>query len=152
MTENILDRIYTLTDIELVVNELWSLISPYSVITFSGEMGAGKTTFIHHLCDMLQVPDAVSSPTFAIINEYHFNAAGRDNIIYHMDWYRIKSEEELMAAGIEDCMLQAVKDKNYCFIEWPEQAPGMIPKPYAQVKIAVLDEHTRQMKVAIVTK
>lgn len=140
---------YTLSEIELILPELWNSISGYSIIAFSGDMGAGKTTLIHQLCHMLGVTDAVSSPTFALINEYHFTSDLRDKVIYHMDWYRIKNEEELVTSGIEDCMLQAAKQQDYCFIEWPEKATGLLPHPYALVKIEVLDERLRQLSLTI---
>lgn len=149
MTEPVFEATYTLSNISSITTDLWAVLSAYPHIAFSGEMGAGKTTLIHHLCDMLQVEDSVSSPTFALINEYHFDKDGRDVIIYHMDWYRIKSEEELPGAGIEDCMHRAVKDSNYCFIEWPEKAPGMLQKPYAWVSITLADEVTRRLTVTV---
>jgi tRNA threonylcarbamoyladenosine biosynthesis protein TsaE len=108
-------------------------------------MGAGKTTFIHHLCDYLGVEDAVSSPTFALINEYHFLNNGQDKTIYHMDWYRINSEEEAINAGIEDALLN--KDA-YCFVEWPEKAIHLLPQPYLWIEIEVLDETKRKMTVS----
>jgi tRNA threonylcarbamoyladenosine biosynthesis protein TsaE len=149
MTESTFSTSYTLSNISSITAALWEQLSAYPHIAFSGEMGAGKTTLIHHLCDMLQVQDSVSSPTFALINEYHFNERDRDVIIYHMDWYRIKSEEELLGAGIEDCMRQAIKERNYCFVEWPEKAPGMLQKPYAWVNITLTDETTRSLNVTI---
>lgn len=138
---------YGLNDIELVLRNFWSAIESSRIIAFSGEMGAGKTTFISKLCDWLHVDDVVSSPTFSLINEYHFPQGEKETIIYHMDWYRIKTEEELLTSGIEDCMLQALKDNNYCFIEWPEKASDFLPIPYVWVRIDTLDEDTRHMTV-----
>ncbi len=103
-------------------------------------MGAGKTTFIHSLCTALQVTEAVSSPTFAIINEYYSPVAG---IIYHMDWYRLKDEEEALQAGVEDCLYSG----NYCFIEWPEKAEGILPADALQIHIEAIDEQTRRLMV-----
>src|SRR5690348_14395358 len=107
---------YSLTDIQEAVEEFWLQARSYRVLAFSGQLGAGKTTFIHALCDYLNVNDTVSSPTFALINEYHFNANGKDNLIYHMDWYRLKDTDEAINAGMEDCILNK---EAYCFIEWP---------------------------------
>ncbi len=149
MTDFAFKATYTLSNISSITADLWNVLSAYPHIAFSGEMGAGKTTLIHHLCDRLKVEDAVSSPTFALINEYHFDNGQRDVVIYHMDWYRIKSEDELPAAGIEDCMIQAVREKNYCFVEWPEKAPGMLQKPCAWVHITLADEVTRNLTVTI---
>lgn len=104
-------------------------------------MGAGKTTFIHALCDYLNVKDTVSSPTFALINEYHFNnSEGQDQLIFHMDLYRIGSHEEAAQAGIEDALM----NKNaYCFVEWAEKATGLMPLPYLDIYIETVDDTMR---------
>ena len=142
MTDNILfEQTFTLTDINFVVKALWNVVKSYNVLAFSGEMGAGKTTFIHHVCNHLHVEDAVSSPTFALINEYHFeDDNNQDRTIYHMDWYRIKDNAEAINAGIEDIMLQAKKENTYCFVEWPEKAQALLPHPYLWITIAQNDE------------
>ncbi len=142
---------YNLKNVELILHEFWKIVEPYAVITFSGDMGAGKTTFIHKLCTYLKVEDTVSSPTFALINEYHFNKEGKDALIYHMDWYRLKSEEEAITSGIEDCLLQAIKHKMYCFIEWPEKAAGLLRAPYIKLSIDTLSETERAMKVILIS-
>lgn len=113
----------------------------YRVIAFNGDMGAGKTTFIHALCDYLNVKDVVSSPTFALINEYHFDDKhGTDRLIYHMDLYRINNIEEAVQAGIED----AIMNKNaYCFIEWPGKITALLPALYLDVSIDVTDDTHR---------
>ena len=105
------------------------------VFAFHGEMGAGKTTFIHALCDVLKVKGNVSSPTFSIINEY--DAA--DQLVYHIDLYRIKDDEEALRAGVEDCLFSG----NYCFVEWPEKAPSIFPDETVHVSIRVVDPQTR---------
>src|SRR5437879_4559526 len=108
METNLLQFAYTLENMEPAVKRFWDVAGSYNLLAFSGEMGAGKTTFIHKLCDYLQVQDAVSSPTFALINEYHFTGQmGQDNVIYHLDWYRLKNSEEAINAGMEDCIEQA---------------------------------------------
>lgn len=105
-------------------------------------MGAGKTTLIHALCDMLGVKDAVSSPTFALINEYRFAGEAGEQIIYHMDWYRLAHAEEAVDAGMED----ALKDSRaICFIEWPEKAPELVPGHYVEVSLEWLDENERRL-------
>lgn len=143
---------YTLDTIDQAVADFWKVVQPYGLITFSGEMGAGKTTFIHHLCDKLGVTDAVSSPTFALINEYHFtNEAGKDNIIYHLDWYRLKDTEEAINAGMEDCILQAKRGEAYCFVEWPEKAQELLERPYARVSIETVSMTERVMEITIIS-
>jgi len=101
-------------------------------------MGAGKTTFIHALCEELGVVSAISSPTFAIINEYKSKEAGA---IYHMDWYRLKNEEEAVNAGVEDSLLS----KDLCLVEWPENAAGLLPDDTFHIHIEVLDPETRRL-------
>ncbi len=138
---------YSLANIESVLHQLWQYTHQYAVLAFSGQMGAGKTTLISHLCKYLQVEDAVSSPTFALINEYHFNNNGKDQIIYHMDWYRLNSAEELINAGIEDCLQQK---NNYSLIEWPEKAPELLPKPYVWISIESVGEEQRVLTAEII--
>lgn len=147
MEKQVFERVYTLEKLELILQDFWNIAQNYPVIAFSGDMGAGKTTFIHKLCDMLAVEDTVSSPTFSLINEYHFSKEGRDTIIYHMDWYRLKNEEEAISTGIEDCLLQAKRQKMYCFIEWPEKAVNLLQLPYLWVNIETLSETERKMTI-----
>ncbi len=138
---------YKLADIGNVVQHFWQALGDNHVFAFSGEMSAGKTTFIHTLCDYLQVEDTVSSPTFSLINEYHFRKNGQDCIIYHMDWYRLKSAEEAVNAGIEDCLLQARKPNVYCFVEWPEKAMALLPLPHLWLAIETTHVDERKMVV-----
>ena len=140
---------YNLHTINEAVKKLWDTVSGHKMFAFSGEMGAGKTTFIHNLCAYLQVEDRVSSPTFALINEYHFNDAGADATIYHTDWYRVKNTEEAISAGIEDC-LEQIKNKNtYCFIEWPEKAPELLPALHVWLTIETISINERRMNVYV---
>ncbi len=152
MKQNILELTYTLETIDIAVKRFWETLNNHTVFAFSGEMGAGKTTFIHRLCDFLAVEDTVSSPTFALVNEYHFLEVNRDSIIYHMDWYRLKSEEEAMGAGMEDYLVQAGKKQVRCFIEWPEKAMGIMPLAYVFIQIEAIDMYQRNMRVYLVNK
>lgn len=149
MANEALQLIYTLATIDEAVDRFWAELSAHKIFAFSGAMGAGKTTFISRLCSRLAVIDAVSSPTFALINEYHFETPGStDNIIYHMDWYRLRSVDEAVNAGVEDCLAEARKRNNvYCFVEWPENAPELLTGPHLWVNIELVDENTRQMTV-----
>ena len=85
-----MDIIYILNDIKDAATQFWRAIGDKKVIAFHGNMGAGKTTFIHTLCEINGVKDVVGSPTFSIINEYSFP----EGMIYHIDLYRLKDEEE----------------------------------------------------------
>ena len=103
-------------------------------------MGAGKTTFIHALCDVRGVKDVVGSPTFSIINEYVIRDH-EDKKIFHIDLYRLKDEEEAIQAGVEDCFFS----NNFCFVEWPEKAPGIFPDNTLHVTIVALNNDTRKL-------
>ena len=150
MAKELLSISYSLPEIDDAAVQFARLLQGYRVFAFSGEMGAGKTTFIHHLCDVLQVEDAVSSPTFALINEYHFPDRGQDNIILHMDWYRLRDAAEAIHAGMEDALLQAAGGRVWCFVEWPEKARELLPTPYAWVTIDLQEDGRRVMRVEVV--
>jgi tRNA threonylcarbamoyladenosine biosynthesis protein TsaE len=128
----------TLGNIKSIAKELWQRYKQYPAWAFHGDMGSGKTTFIHALCEVLQVKNVVSSPTFAIINEYESPVAG---IIYHMDWYRLKNEEDAVQAGIEDCLVNG----NTCLIEWPEKATGLLPDNTLNIYIETIDVSRRRL-------
>ncbi len=145
----ILKHSYTLDTIDNAAAMFWHVASPYRVITLSGDMGAGKTTFISHLCDLLLVQDAVSSPTFALINEYAFQQNGKEETIFHLDWYRLKDAAEAVNAGMEDCIEQAMRGGAYCFIEWPEKAPELLRAPYLSVSIETTGMESRSMVVTL---
>lgn len=133
-----MDAIFTLAQIRQVAAGLWKEGKGKRIWAFHAAMGTGKTTFIHALCEELGVQSAISSPSFAIINEYLSREAGT---VYHMDWYRLKDEEEAVNAGIEDCMLS----DNLCLIEWPEKAAGLLPVDTFHVHLEVLNEYTRRL-------
>lgn len=99
-----------------------------TVFAFHGKMGAGKTTFIKAVCEKLGVEDVINSPTFAIINEYRSNSG---ELIYHFDFYRIKSEEEAFDFGYEDYFYSG----SLCFIEWPERIESLLPNDTVNVTI-----------------
>ncbi len=131
-------KTYNIAEIDSIAQEVWQLGKPYKVWTFYASMGAGKTTFIHALCECLQVKDTISSPTFALINEYSSPVAGT---IFHMDWYRLKDEQEAIQAGMEDAILS----DNYCFIEWPEKAEELLPEDVFIINIELISEDTRKI-------
>ena len=108
------------------------------VIAFSGELGAGKTTFIQALCWALGVDTEVNSPTFALINEY-FNREG--DSIFHIDLYRIEDPGELFDLGYEEYFFSG----NRCFIEWPDRAGHLIPDDALMVLIEVKDNGSREI-------
>lgn len=111
-----------------------------TVFAFRGEMGAGKTTFIKAVCDVLGVEDEVNSPTFAIVNEYRSATA---ELIYHFDCYRIKELEEALDFGFEDYM----ESGALCFIEWPENVEELLPGDVVNVRIQVNDDGSRTLSL-----
>jgi tRNA threonylcarbamoyladenosine biosynthesis protein TsaE len=109
------------------------------VFAFYGAMGAGKTTFIKAICKELGSEDYVTSPTFALINEYSCNSG---SVIYHFDFYRIKKIEEAFDLGYEDYIYSG----NYCFIEWPEMIESLLPAGIVEVRIKETEKNKRSIE------
>ncbi len=109
------------------------------IFAFSGSMGAGKTTIIKAICEVLGAKDIVTSPTFTIVNEYR-TLSGES--IYHIDFYRIKKSEEVFDFGIEEYFTSG----SYCFMEWPELVEGILPPETVRVKITVDEKERRIMQ------
>ena len=113
------------------------------VFAFYGKMGAGKTTFVKAICEELGVKDVITSPTFAIINEYEASSTGQyEGIpIYHFDFYRIKKLEEVYDMGYEDYFYSGA----LCFIEWPELIEELLPEDTVKVCITENGDGTRSV-------
>lgn len=111
-----------------------------SVFAFYGNMGAGKTTFIKAVCEELGVEDVITSPTFAIVNEYRSEETGE--LIYHFDFYRIKKLEEVYDMGYEDYFYSGAQ----CFIEWPELIEELLPADAVRVWIEETEGGKRRVK------
>lgn len=139
-----MDRVFSLDNINDVAKECWKLFGDGRVVAFHGEMGAGKTTFIHALCEEKGVKDTVGSPTFSIINEYAYDCEGTPRVLFHMDLYRLKDEAEAAQAGVEDALYSGYT----CLVEWPEKAPGIFPDGTIHVYIELVDTQTRRIKIA----
>ncbi|MEX1189383.1 MAG: tRNA (adenosine(37)-N6)-threonylcarbamoyltransferase complex ATPase subunit type 1 TsaE [Bacteroidia bacterium] len=103
------------------------------IFAFYGGMGAGKTTFIREFCKVLGSRDAVSSPTYSLVNEY-LDSDG--NPIYHFDFYRVKSVDEGLSIGFDDY----INSRCICLIEWPEKILSLLPSRYVKVSIKANDE------------
>ena len=115
-------KINSLEEISAVAEEFIRLaMQEDTVFAFNGQMGAGKTTFIKALCEALGVSEPVTSPTFAIVNEYRSDETGE--LIYHFDFYRIKKLEEAYDMGCEDYFYSGA----VCLIEWPELVEDLLP-------------------------
>lgn len=111
-------KIYGLHDLANVAKMVIEQMEHYSIITFYGEVGAGKTTLIKEICKQLNVKQASSSPTFSVVNEYE----APSGIIYHIDLYRMNSIDEALEIGIDEYIYSG----NTCFIEWPQCIEGLI--------------------------
>jgi len=133
-----MEIIYTLDGIEHAAAELITLTKDYKVFTFSGELGAGKTTLIAKICQGLGVQEPVSSPTYSIIQEYELPD---ESLIYHMDLYRIKNISEAVDAGVEDCLLS----NELCFVEWPEIATSLFPAQTIHIKLQTISSYKRKL-------
>ncbi len=135
---------FTMDSINDTANAFLKEAGPATVFAFHGQMGAGKTTFIHALCEVLGVKDVTGSPTFSIINEYRYEKTGQVKPLYHMDLYRLRDEEEAQRAGVEDALYSG----HICLVEWPEKAPGIFPDHTVNVYIEVVDTNTRRLRIA----
>lgn len=135
-----MELMFTLETIDEAATTFINAVNGRKVIAFHGEMGAGKTTFIHSICRVLGVQNSVSSPTFSIINEYLL-PDGR--IIYHMDLYRLKDEREAIEAGVEDCILSG----KICMVEWPDKAPGLFPDGSLHCTLFSIADNQRKLQI-----
>jgi len=114
--------------------------NPNKVILFNGEMGAGKTTFIKSLCKKLGVENPTSSPTFSLVNEYQIT---NNQLVYHFDMYRVKHQNEALDMGIEEYLYSG----NWCFIEWSEKIPDLIPNNHSVITISTLNDGKRLLEL-----
>ena len=116
------------------------------IFAFYGNMGAGKTTFIKAVCEQLGVGEVITSPTFAIVNEYSFNdrRSNEAKTIYHFDFYRIQNIREAYDIGLEEYFYS----KAICFIEWPEIVDDLLPADAVKVTISVADDDTRIVTIS----
>jgi len=130
---------FSLQAIQDTARQFLTNTAPYTVYAFHGEMGAGKTTFIHALCEEMGITDVVSSPTFSIINQYR---TGSGKTVYHMDLYRIQDENEAINAGVEDCLYSG----DTCLVEWPEKATGIFPPETLHITITSVDDNNRKLE------
>lgn len=131
--------IQSLSQIDAAADKFLKATGDFRIIAFSGELGAGKTTFIQALCRGLGVTTEVVSPTFSLVNEY-FDADGSS--IFHFDLYRIEDPAELFDMGYEEYFYSGAR----CFIEWPEKASHLIPEDALITKITVADNGSREIR------
>jgi tRNA threonylcarbamoyladenosine biosynthesis protein TsaE len=132
-----MEIVFTIDELESVAQQIIAQ-QPARVILFHGEMGVGKTTLIKQVCKTLGVIEATSSPTFSLVNEYETIA---NQIVYHFDFYRLKNEMEALDMGADDYFYSG----NWCFIEWAEKIPNLIPEEHAIITIELVDDGKRHL-------
>ena len=135
-----MDIKFSLDNINGVAKEIIAMLDKKKVVALHGGMGAGKTTLVTAICKLMGVTDSIGSPTFAIINQYQ---AADGQIIFHIDMYRLKDEEEALQTGVEDCLYSG----NCCFVEWPEKAPGIFPGDTLHIQLLPLDNEIRKLTI-----
>lgn len=132
-------EIDSLSELERVAEEILSALGERRVVLLRGGMGAGKTTLVSRIAAKLGAEDTVTSPTFALVNEYE----GRECTIYHFDFYRINRVEEVFDLGYEEYFYSG----ELCFVEWPEMVEGLLPDDAMQVRITVGDDQKRIFEI-----
>ncbi|GAO45037.1 tRNA threonylcarbamoyladenosine biosynthesis protein TsaE [Flavihumibacter petaseus NBRC 106054] len=130
---------FSLQQINDIAHRLISHWETPRTVALSGGMGAGKTTLVHALCEALSVKGAVGSPTFSIINEY----VSEGQPVFHIDCYRLKDEEEAIDAGVEECLYSG----SWCFVEWPEKIPHLLPPGVETLQLTLVDGNTRRLNL-----
>jgi tRNA threonylcarbamoyladenosine biosynthesis protein TsaE len=129
-------------ELDRAVEELLAMAGERRVMVFSGEIGAGKTTFIQAICRHFEVREQVTSPTFALINEYtYLDREGQETCIYHMDLYRLKDIDEAINIGLEDYLYTG----EYCFIEWPAIIEDLLPEDIVRINITIQADSSRKL-------
>jgi tRNA threonylcarbamoyladenosine biosynthesis protein TsaE len=134
-----MDLIYKLEQTDQIAAQLVKKYANQPVWVFQAPMGAGKTTLIAAIGKALGIQEAMSSPTFSIMNEYEVHG----KLIYHMDWYRLESEAEARQAGVEAAMEEA----DLSLVEWPEKAPNLVPEFAVVLHIEILDPAHRRIYI-----
>ena len=133
-------KIDSLVNIHEAAKQFINNMGESSVFAFYGKMGAGKTTFIKAVCECLGVEDVITSPTFAIVNEYRSETNGE--LIYHFDFYRIKKLDEVYDMGYEDYFYSGA----LCFLEWPELIEDLLPDDAVKVSITEQEDGSRKIE------
>ena len=135
-----MERIFSLDEIDNVAKEIILLLNNSKVVAVHGEMGAGKTTFIHAICRQMGVADKMSSPTYSIIQQYKTKS---NAVLNHIDVYRLRDTDEAIQAGVED----VINSGDWCFIEWPEKISNILPLHFINIFIELVNHTKRRVVV-----
>lgn len=131
-----------ISELKAVVEKLLDFAEGRKKMLFTGEIGAGKTTFIKVFCECFKVNEHVTSPTFSLINEYSFEGEnGQEELIHHLDLYRLKNAQEAMDIGIEEYLY----DDDYCLIEWPELIEDYLPDEVVRINFEITEDSNRKI-------
>ena len=134
--------IHAVNELPAVVEWLLDMMPGGKKFALYGGLGAGKTTFAKAFCQFLGVQGAVTSPTYALVNQYdYFDKKGQKRIIHHLDLYRLKNLQEAYDIGIEDYLY----DENYCLVEWPELIESILPDGTVRINISAPSASTRKI-------
>ena len=133
-------EIDSLSELDDVAREILDALDGRNVVLFRGGMGAGKTTLISRIVALMGAEDTVTSPTFALVNQY---VGDNDRLIFHFDFYRIDSIDEVFDLGYEEYFYSG----ELCFVEWPEMVEGLLPDDAMQVRITVGDDQKRIFEI-----
>lgn len=132
-------EIGSLDELDKVAEAVIDSLDGRTVVAFDAPMGAGKTTLISRIAALLGAEDSVTSPTFAIVNQYE----GRERTIYHFDMYRIERVEEALDFGSEEYLSSG----ELCLVEWPEKIEPLLPEDTMIVRIEILSETSRRFVI-----
>lgn len=130
-----------ISELDKAVDQIILFANGRKKFTLVGDLGAGKTTLTQYFCKKIGVKDDVTSPTFSLVNEYLYSDGGREHKFYHLDLYRLKTEQEALDIGIEEYLY----DENYCFVEWPEIIWALLPDETVHIKISILPDLRRKI-------
>jgi tRNA threonylcarbamoyladenosine biosynthesis protein TsaE len=142
MAQAIVFKGITVSDLPAVAKELLTIMGASRVCVLQGHMGAGKTTFVKAIGKELHVNDVMSSPTFSIVNEYKTLT---DKPVFHFDFYRVTSEAEAFDIGTDEYFYSGA----YCFVEWPEKIPSLLPDSYVRVNLLIEDDTHRTIEILL---
>jgi tRNA threonylcarbamoyladenosine biosynthesis protein TsaE len=143
--EDIVFQDITLPDLPEIARKIIKAYPDERIFAFYGDLGAGKTTLIKALCEELGVTEAVTSPSFSIINEY---VAGEIELIYHFDFYRIKKLEEVLDIGYEEYLYSGF----YCFLEWADKIEELLPERFVYISITgTARDKSRNIRISLMS-